>query len=434
MSITTGTTAGPAAAGDSPVVLPVIDEAPPAVEIDPRLLVDSPGLRGSLSSFGRRVRGGDLGSLPVIVGVIVIWALFQSQNSNFLTAFNLSNLAQDMCATGVISVGIVLVLLLGEVDLSAGSVSGASSAVLVVLVVNHNLGSGYAVVAAVAVGAAIGCLQGAFFARIGVPAFIVTLAGLIGWSGLQLYVLGAQGTINLPQKSFVRSLGLDYLGATTGWVLAAATIAVYAALQLLEIRNRKAADLRPRPIAEVVIRVLVVGVVLFAAVAVLNHNEGVPRLLLVLLVLVVVVDVVIRRTRYGRHILAVGGNIEAARRAGINVSFIRISVFALSGGFAAVGGILAAARLGSVNQSSGGNSLLLNAIAAAVIGGTSLFGGRGSAYSALLGVVVIQSISNGIDLLNYSSSTRLMITGAVTLAAVTLDAVSRRGQRSAGRV
>jgi D-xylose transport system permease protein len=418
---------------------PVADQAPEparttAMEVDPRLLVDEQGARGYLTAFVRRVRSGDLGSLPVVIGLIVIWGVFQSKNSNYLTSFNITTtIAQQMVATGTISLGIVLVLLLGEVDLSAGSVSGVTSAVLVVLNVNDGWAVAPAIIASILVGAGIGMVHGYFFAKVGVPAFVVTLAGLIAWQGLQLYVLGTQGTVNLT-TGFVRNLSLHFLSPAVGWSMVVVVVALYAAAQAFEFRSRTRAGLRPRPVIEIVARLVLVGGVLAVSVVVFDRYNGFPISTLIFLVLVVVFDLVIRRTRYGRHILAVGGNIEAARRAGINVAFIRITVFMLASSMAAVGGLLAASQLGSVNQASGGSDLLLNAIAAAVIGGTSLFGGRGSAYSALLGVLVIQSISSGITLLGLQNSSRFMITGAVTLAAVTLDAVSRKGQRANGRV
>lgn len=403
-----------------------------ASDLDPRLLVDEEGLRGYLTVFRRRITGGELGSLPVVIGLVVIWAVFTSQESRFLSAQNLTNLALQMTATGLISVGIVMVLLLGEVDLSVGSVSGLTSAVMATQIFRHHTNQYLAIALALAVGAAVGAFHGAMFARFGVPSFVVTLAGLIAWQGAQLRVLGSDGTVTLPDGP-VQALTSAFYPAATGWALAVLAIAIYAAGQLWEIRARSRAGLRPRPVVEVAARVLVVAVALAAAVTILNHYRGVPFALVLFLVVVVLFDLLIRRTRYGRHVLAVGGNIEAARRAGISVSFIRISVFSIAGVMAAAGGMVAASRISSVSQSSGGSDTLLNAIAAAVIGGTSLFGGRGSAYSALLGILVIQSIANGMALLGLLSSTQFMITGAVLLAAVTIDALGRRGRTLSGR-
>jgi D-xylose transport system permease protein len=404
-----------------------------AADLDPRLLVDQAGLRGYVTAFTRRVRGGELGSLPVVIGLIVIWLVFQTQSSSFLTSQNLSNLAQQMVSTGLIAVGVVMVLLLGEVDLSVGSVSGFTSAILATQIVNHGTNEGLAIVIALAAGALVGVLHGVWFTRIGVPAFVVTLAGLLFWQGAQLGVLGTSGSVTLPQQSFVRQLSTAFYPKGTGYAIAAVIVVVYLAAQLFEVRSRRGASLRPRPVVEVVARCVVLAVLLGVAVTVLNGYRGVPQSLVIFVVVVLVFDLVIRRTRYGRHVLAVGGNTEAARRAGISVSGIRISVFALAGLMAAAGGIMAASYLNSVGQASGGSTTLLYAIAAAVIGGTSLFGGRGSAWSALLGVLVITSITNGMALLSFTSSTQFMVTGAVLLIAASIDALGRRGRAASGR-
>ena len=401
-------------------------------DLDPRLLVDEQGLKGYVTAFKRRITGGELGALPVVIGLVVIWLTFYLKENRFLSAENLSNLSLQMCATGLISVGIVLVLLLGEVDLSVGSVSGLTSAIMATQIVRHHHGQYLAMGIALVAGAAIGAFHGAVFSKFGVPSFVVTLAGLIAWQGAQLRVLGADGTVTLPAGP-VQSLTSAFYPHATGWVLAVLAIAGYAAAQLFEVRSRTRAGLRPRPLVEIVFRVLVVAAALAVTVSVLNRYRGVPFGLVLFVVVVVAFDLVIRRTRYGRHVLAVGGNIEAARRAGISVSFIRISVFALAGLMAAAGGLVAASFIQSVSQASGGSDTLLNAIAAAVIGGTSLFGGRGSAYSALLGILVIESIANGMALLGLESSTQFMITGAVLLAAVTIDALGRRGRAASGR-
>lgn len=407
--------------------------APQPAELDPRLLVQGAGIGGYLTVLRRRITGGELGSLPVIIGLVVIWAIFQTQNSNFLTPGNITNLMLQLAATGTISVGIVLILLLGEIDLSVGSVSGLCASIMVVLNVKHGYGAVTAVLLALLAGAAIGAFQGFVFTRFGVPAFVVTLAGLIGWQGAQLQVLGKEGTINLQYGKGISKLTSTFFSPAIGWGLVIVVAVGYTLVQLNEYRARTRAGLLPRPMVEIIVRSAVVSAALLAAVAVLNQDRGLPLALLIFFTLVVLFDLMIKRTRYGRHILAVGGNIEAARRAGISVSGIRLSVFIIASTMAAAGGVLAASRLIAVNQSSGGGDVLLNAIAAAVIGGTSLFGGRGSAYSALLGMLVIQSISNGMDLLGKSTPVKFMITGAVLLAAVILDSLSRRGRQSSGR-
>jgi D-xylose transport system permease protein len=402
--------------------------------VDPRLIVREQGWRGYLQVFGRRVRGGELGALPVAVGLLVIWVIFYSLNSQFLSAQNLTNLALQIAATGAISVGIVLVLLLGEIDLSVGSVSGLCGAILAVLLVKQGTPELLAVAAALAAGAGIGLLHGFFFAKVGVPAFVVTLAGLIAWQGLLLYVLGGTGTINLPYDGFVHALMNSYISQiAVGYAIGFLIVGLYFLASLRDAVRRRAADLPAKPVSEIVLRAVALAVPVFAAIYVFNEWNGVPVGLLIFVGFVVGFDLLLRRTAYGRKIFAVGGNIEAARRAGINVAAVRMSVFVIASTMAAVGGLLFASRGHAVGQSSGGGDILLNAIAAAVIGGTSLFGGRGSTYSALLGMLVIGSISSGMDLEGVSSSIKYMITGGVLLAAVVIDSLSRRGRQATGR-
>ncbi|GAA0975364.1 ABC transporter permease [Acrocarpospora macrocephala] len=396
---------------------------------DPRLIATGNNVRSYAQSWGRRVRHGQLGVLPVVLGLIVIAVVFQTANPNFLTPLNLTNLTLQVAATGTISVGIFLVLLLGEVDLSVGSISGVCAAVLGVLVVNQGFGTAAAILTAVAVGIAIGLFQSLFIARLGVPAFVVTLAGLIAWQGLQLYILGGQGTINLPTGG-ITELTSTFLSPAVWWSLVAAIIVINLAVQLNERRQRRNAGLPARSLVQIALRQTLLISILAAAGIVLSQDRGVPLALVIFTGFVVIVGIVMTRTRYGQSVYAVGGNSEAARRAGMKVQLIRTSVFVIAGMFAAIGGILAASRLFAVSQSSGSGDVLLNAIAAVVIGGTSLFGGRGTAYSALLGTLVIGSISNGMDLLGLNSSIKLMITGGVLLAAVTLDTLARRGRQA----
>jgi D-xylose transport system permease protein len=285
----------------------------------------------------------------------------------------------------------------------------------------------------VSAGIAIGLFQGSVVTRFGIPSFVVTLAGLIGWQGVLLWVLGDTGTVNITDPTIVDLAGTFYSGATA-WILAGVVVAAFAAATLNARRRRLAAGLEAAAPVVVGARIGAVAVVTFGVVAVLTQDRGVPLALLILLGFVVFFDYIVRRTRFGRHILAVGGNAEAARRAGIQVNWIRISVFAIASAMAACGGILAASRLLAVNQSSGGSDLLLLAIAGPVIAGTSLFGGRGTVWSALLGGLIIGSISNGMDLLALSSSVKFMVTGAVLLAAVVIDAAARQRRQRAGRV
>lgn len=403
---------------------------PPA---DPRIAVSTIGLRGQLRDLQRKLKGGELGVIPVVVGLIVIAAVFQSANGKFLSAQNLSNLAMQVASTGVIAIGIVLVLLLGEIDLSVGSVSGLAAAAMVILNVQHGWPVAIAIAIAVAFGAVIGLVQGLIFAKAGVPSFVLTLAGLIGWQGLQLFILGTQGTINIPYDGGIARLANTFYPPVIGYALGAVIVTVYLLSAIKQGQRRRKAGLHAQSLLHLLVRAALLLVLLEAVTAVLGKWRGVPLPLLIFGGFVVVTDLVLRRTRFGRRVFAVGGNIEAARRAGINISRVRISVFVLCSAFAAVGGVLAASRLFAVNQQSGSGDVLLNAIAAAVIGGTSLFGGRGSTYSALLGILVIGAVSNGMDLLNKASSVKFMITGAVLLAAVLIDSLSRRTRHASGR-
>ncbi|EDY56103.1 MULTISPECIES: ABC transporter permease [Streptomyces] len=412
--------------------------AAPVSVVDPRLLVREEGFKGYWTEFTRKVKGGELGSLPVVVGLIVIWAIFQFKNDRFLSADNVSNISYYLSATGMIAIGLVFVLLLGEIDLSVGSVSGLASTLFAVWVVNHGMNVWLALLLAIVTGVAIGSLHGWFFAKVGVPAFVVTLAGLLGWNGLMLWLLGSSGTINIPSDSgpihlFGQSSFFMDQAIVGAYLLAGLAVVLTLVGNFSEQRRRKAAGVPFRPTVEILVRVGALAIASFLAAAVLNNAAGVSNSLVIFLAALVVVDFVLRRTTYGRQVFAVGGGIEAARRAGINVPMVRITVFAISGGFAAIGGMFFAGQTASATLSAGGGNTLMLAIAAAVIGGTSLFGGRGSVWSALLGMLVIQSITTGLDLLNMNASIQYMITGGVLLGAVVIDSVSRRSQKASGR-
>jgi len=381
----------------------------------------------------QRVAQGELGSLRVLIGLVVIWAIFTIANERFLTATNLVNLALQIAATGMISIGVVLVLLLGEIDLSVAIVSGLCAAIMAVLIEQHGWAAVPGIAAAIAAGAAIGLFQGSVVTRFGIPSFVVTLAGLIGWQGLLLLVLGDTGTVNITNPTITDLAGKFFTGAAA-WIIAAVVVALFALASLDARRRRLRAGLVAATPPVVALRVVAVAVVAFGVVAVLTQDRGLPLALVILIAFVVVFDYVVRRTRFGRHMLAVGGNAEAARRAGIRVTRVRVTVFVLASALAACGGILSASRLLAVNQSSGGSDLLLLAIAGPVIAGTSLFGGRGTVWSALLGGLVIGSISNGMDLLALPSSTKYMVTGGVLLAAVVVDAAARQRRQRSGRV
>ncbi|MFI6047469.1 sugar ABC transporter permease [Nocardia sp. NPDC051321] len=390
----------------------------------------NPG-RGLADAALDRLRRGEVGSVPVAIGLVIIGIVFYRLNAHFLSAENLTNLALQMAATGTIALGIVLVLLLGEIDLSAGSVSGLTAVTMTLLYVRHGWNVVLAVLAAVAVGAAIGLLHGLMRTMLSMPSFVVTLAGLIGWQGMMLYLLGKEGTVNLPFDRGIATISDTWLPSVLGWLLVVLLAGGHLVASLVTRHQRVQAGLdAPTPVW-IVVRSGGLAVLLGITVVVLNSDRGVPLTLVIFGGLVLALDLILRRTVFGRRMYAVGGNAEAARRAGINVTAIRIYAFVGCSVLATLGGILAASRLVAVNQSSGGSDILLNAIAAAVIGGTSLFGGRGRAYAALLGILVIQSITNGMLLLNVDSSVRFMVTGAVLAISVAIDSVARRGAEGA---
>ncbi|KGJ75168.1 ABC transporter permease [Cryobacterium roopkundense] len=405
-----------------------------AADLQDERLIQRNGLRGAFQAAWSRIRTGDLGSLPVVIGLIVIWVAFQLLNENFLSPTNLVNLTLQCAAVGTIAIGIVLVLLLGEIDLSVGSVSGLASAILAVGFVNMEWPLALALLAAVAAGVLVGLLYGILYTRFGVPSFVITLAGLLGFLGLQLYVLGSTGSINIPFDSWIVQFASQwFLPEWLAYVLVVLVVVTFAAQAWVTARQRQVAGLSAAATSVLVAKSVGLLVVLGVPTWYLNQGRGVGLMFLLFLVFVVVMNFFLTRTRWGRSVYAIGGNVEAARRAGIKVKQVYVSIFVLCSTFAAIGGILAAGRLAAANQGSGGGDTNLNAIAAAVIGGASLFGGRGTAYSALLGILVIQSISSGLTLLNLDSSIRYMITGAVLLLAVIVDSVSRRSRVTHGR-
>jgi D-xylose transport system permease protein len=377
----------------------------------------------SLRVAARRIAEGDLGELRVVFVLAVVWVIFALAHDRFLSAVNLTNLALQIAAIGMISCGVVLVLLLGEIDLSVGAVLGLTASVMAVLTVKEGWNPYLGMIAALVVGAAIGAFQGTVSTRLLIPSFVVTLAGLLGWTGAQLEVLGETGTVNLTEAA-ITNIASTFLVDWLGWAVALVAIAAIAGSSLLRRARRQAAGLAPEPMSVLVLRVGAAAAAIIAAVAVVNSDRGVPLALLILVGVVVALDLVLLRSRFGRHIYAVGGNAEAARRAGINVTMVRTVVFTMCSMLAAAGGIIAAARLLAVNQSSGASDTLLLAIAGPVIAGVSLFGGRGRVWGALLGALVIGSIQNGMNLLGWASALQFMVTGGVLLAAVMIDAIA----------
>lgn len=381
----------------------------------------------------------DLGPFAVIMGLIIIGFIFQLANENFLTPLNITNLLSQIAAIGILSVGTILVLLIGEIDLSIGAVSGATAAIMAVLITTYNVPSIFAIFAAIIVGMLIGALQGVFIVKVNVPSFVVTLAGQLIWQGVQLFVLGDSGTINL-RDPLIQGVANALVPPWLGWVIGIVAVSFIVIHAFVERNSRIKADLPYKPLSLAIGRVALISAAILTAVGLMNIDRsqlaqvdpirGIPAATLIFISFVVVFHIVTTKTVFGRHVFTIGGNVEAARRAGIRIDKVRIWVFALCSGIAACGGIVAASRLIAVNYGSGGGSIVLNAIAAAVIGGTSLFGGKGRVWAALLGGLVIGSISNGMDLLSFPSSTKFIVTGTVLLLSVIIDATSRQRRTS----
>ncbi len=380
-------------------------------------------------------KAGDVGTLPVLLGLIAITAFFYSQNSNFLTAGNFTNLITQMAAVTTIAIGVVFVLLLGDIDLSIGYVSGVAGVVVAKLQVPDGdfvVTGVAAIVIAVAVTALIGLLQGSFVAIIGVPSFVVTLAGLLFWQGVILQAIGDEGVIIIEDNT-INNVVNYFFSDAVGYLVAAGASALFILSNLASVVSRRRHGIHTDNLVVVATKLVGFVAIAFGAVYWANQERGFPFAGLLVMLLLVLWTWVAERTTFGRHVYAVGGNAEAARRAGISVRNIRLKVFMISGAMAGLGGVIFASRLNSVDLNAGGGTILLDAIAAAVIGGTSLFGGRGRVMSALYGALIISMVANGIDLLGYSSAIKFMVTGAILLAAVTLDTISRRRLERSGR-
>jgi D-xylose transport system permease protein len=334
-----------------------------------------------------------------------------------------------------IAMGVVFVLLLGEIDLSVGFVSGVGGAVVALLILpggHFEFGGVVAIACVLVVGILIGTLHGLLFTKVGIPSFVVTLAGLLAWNGAVLLLIGDKGTIVI-QDQLIVNLANGFISDAASWAVFAVAVAIYAGVQLAQRRERARAELPVVPLSLIAVRVATMALLLGAVIYVVDQDRGVPYIFLVLGVLYVLWSWVLTRSRFGRHVYAVGGNIEAARRAGIDVDRVRIACFAICSMMATFGGVVLASRLASVDTGAGGGTILLYSIAAAVIGGTSLFGGRGHVRAAVLGAIVIASIDNGLGLLGLAPGTKFIITGLVLLAAVSVDSLSRRNLASSGR-
>ena len=416
------------------VKAPTRPHAAPTVDGQGERLIVRRGVPGTLAHAASRVRSGDIGTLTIIVGIVLVWVLFGILNPIFVSSTNLSNLLVQSASEGIIALGVVLVLLVAEIDLSVGSMAGVGSSILGVGFVLHGWPLGLTVAVVLAAGAVVGLAYGLIFIRFQVPSFVITMAGLLALLGLQLMLVGQTGSINIPfNSSIVRFMERDALPHTIAYVLAATIAVAYAGLAWARARRRARAALSSRSATSIVVPSMMLLLGLEFACWYVNRSGGVSDAFVVFAALVMAMELLLRRTHWGRAVYAVGGSREAARRAGINVTAIYISVFVLCAVFASLGGMFLAGWLGASSTEAGTGNTNLDAIAAAVIGGTSLFGGRGSAYSALLGVAVIQSIANGLDLLNLSSAQQFMITGGVLIVAVIVDSVSQKARRAHGR-
>jgi D-xylose transport system permease protein len=394
----------------------------------------------AVQAYIGRVRGGEMGALPSILGLVVLFIVFNFANDRFLSNLNMANLLTQSGSIIILAMGLVLVLLLGEIDLSAGFAGGVSACVMGVLMVEQNQNWVVSVLAALLFGAAIGLTIGLLVAKLGIPSFVVTLAYFLALQGAALWLIGEGGSIRISQD-VISGIANDNMSVMWGWICVAVIIVGFAAAKLLQHRRKVSLGLQHQPFALVVAQIVAVSAALLVVATVLNQNrsvnpnfpiEGIPYVLPLVIVLLIFWTFMLRRTSWGRHVYAVGGNPEAARRAGINVDRIRISVFVFGSSMAALSGIVQASYVGKVSTSSGGSYTLLFAVGAAVIGGTSLFGGKGKASDAVIGGLVIATIANGLGLLAQASYITFLVTGGVLLLAASVDAISRRRRSATG--
>jgi D-xylose transport system permease protein len=400
-----------------------------------------PTVSGHAKEYLQRLRGGDMGALPAISGLVLLCIVFTVLDENFATPRNFANLFGQGAQITTIAMGLVFVLLLGEIDLSAGFTSGVCAAVLAVLLTNQGWPWYLAVLSALVTGTVIGTFLGTLVAKVGIPSFVVTLAAFLGFQGILLIMISGGKNISITDDVILAIVNRN-MPTGLGWVLCAVAIIAYAALQAWRANSRIRQGLAAQPMGVILLRVVALGVTLGAATYALNQErsintlitslKGVPIVVSIIAVLLIFWTFVLRRTAFGRHLYAVGGNTEAARRAGIPVDRIKIAAFMICSTMAAVGGIIAASRANSVDPNTGGSNVLLYAVGAAVIGGTSLFGGKGRVVDAVLGGAVVAVIDNGMGLLGYSAGIKFVVTGLVLLLAAGVDALSRRRAAASG--
>ncbi len=393
---------------------------------------DSQSTLDYFRAYLNRIRSGDIGALPIVIGLIIIAVIFQSLNENYLTPRNFVNLIVQMAGITTIATGVVFALLLGEIDLSISYVSAVAAVLMTILLLEPDGWPWYAAIGvALLAGASIGFVQGLIITKFQVPSFVVTLAGFLVWNGVVLILIGGGGTV-IIQDPVIIGIANYFLPEIWGWIVAGIAVIWFTLGQIFRVRSRRKRGVSTRPFSIVALQIIGVVVIAAIVVYVANQDRGVPMVGVILLILLAGFTYLATRTPFGRYVYAVGGNMEAARRAGINVDRIKVLSFMIVSGMAAFGGIVLASRLRSVDTAAGGGNLLLNSIAAAVIGGTSLFGGRGHVTSALYGALVIASVENGMGLLGLSSGVKFVVTGLVLLAAVLVDAISRRSRAQSG--
>jgi D-xylose transport system permease protein len=399
----------------------------------------------TLADVGRdylnRLRGGDMGSLPALLGLVVLFIVFSSAHDRFLTTYNMANLVVQAASICVLAMGLIFVLLLGEIDLSAGVAGGASATITALSIVDNGWSWWVAALAGIGVGVVIGLSIGLLVALLGIPSFVVTLAFFLALQAVPLKLIGSGGSIRF-NDDVLRGLSIKNVPITAGWIAAGVIVVGYAALSLWRFRSRTAKGLVHKPFALVLLQIIVLAGIVLGLTYLLSQNRapnplifdisGIPWVAPVVVVLLLFWTFMLNRTRFGRHLYAVGGNAEAARRAGINVNRVKITAFMICSGMAAIAGILSASYSGKVSPGSGGGNELLYAVGAAVIGGTSLFGGRGRAIDGVIGGLVIATIPNGLGLLNQASYINFLVTGGVLLLAASVDAISRRRRSAAG--
>jgi len=395
----------------------------------------------SARAYLNRLRGGDMGSLPAILGLVVLFVVFSSLNDKFLTTYNMANLVIQAGSICVLAMGLVFVLLIGEIDLSAGVAGGFCATITALAIIDHGQTWWVATLAGIACGAVIGLAIGSLVAFLGIPSFVVTLAFFLALQAGPLKLIGSGGSLRYNDE-VLRGLSIKNVPVTAGWIAAGLIVVAFAALSLWQYRSLSSRGLVHKPLALVMIQIGVVAVIVLGLTFLLSQNRapnkeffnisGIPWVLPVVIALLLFWTFVLTRTRFGRHLYAVGGNAEAARRAGINVRRIKIAAFVICSSMAAVSGLLLASFVGKVSPGSGGGNVLLYAVGAAVIGGTSLFGGRGRAMDAVIGGLVIATIPNGLGLLNQASYINYVVTGGVLLLAASVDAISRRRRSAAG--